>query len=81
MSTNPWKITADFKVISNTREEYLRIIGNLKATCPPEAKRTTKTDQAHASLIETLEQRLETIDAELAVSFLSTYFAQLDSGS
>lgn len=71
VSTNPWKITATFETVSSTREEYLDIIENLKNSAPPESKKTgrrTKLENAHLSLIAALEARIETIDAEIAVS-------------
>lgn len=68
VSTNPWKTTATFQTISSTREEYVAVIENLKATAPPELKKKqkrSKLEQAHLALIATLENRIETIDAEL----------------
>ncbi|KAF9245782.1 hypothetical protein BU15DRAFT_70853 [Melanogaster broomeanus] len=65
VSTNPWKITATFQTISSTREEYLAVIANLKATAP-QGKKKNKIEQAHLSLIQALEIRIDVIDAELA---------------
>ncbi|KIJ66279.1 hypothetical protein HYDPIDRAFT_87027 [Hydnomerulius pinastri MD-312] len=65
VSTNPWKITATFQTASSTREEYLAIIENLKATAPKSNKKN-KIEQAHVALIQALESRVEIIDTELA---------------
>lgn len=78
VSTNPWKITADFHTISSTREEYIATIESLKTTAPPELKKgqkRLKPEQLHLHLIAALEARIEAIDAELAVSgeFLNIY--------
>lgn len=68
MSTNPWKITATFQTISSTREEYLAVIETLKATALQTNKKS-KIEQAHLALIEALENRVDVISAELAVSY------------
>lgn len=71
VSTNPWKITATFQTVSSTREEYLAVIEDLKAATPPEPKKgdkRSKMHQSHLNLIDTLESRIEAIDAELVVS-------------
>lgn len=70
VSTNPWKITATFKTISSTREEYVAIIDRLRASAPKlkEGQRGTKIELAHCTLLNDLETRLEAIDAELTVS-------------
>lgn len=68
VSTNPWKITATFQTVSSTREEYLSLIDDLKASASGELKKgekRSKLEQAHIALITTLEGRLEAIDAEL----------------
>ncbi|KAF8846030.1 hypothetical protein BDN67DRAFT_918061 [Paxillus ammoniavirescens] len=65
VSTNPWKITATFHTVSSTRQEYLAVIENLKAIAPKGDKKN-KIEQAHLSLIEALENRINVIDAELA---------------
>ncbi|KAJ7207383.1 hypothetical protein B0H12DRAFT_1034470 [Mycena haematopus] len=67
-STNPWKMTATFQTVASTREEYLGVIDELKASAPPELKKgekRTKMEQSHLTLIETLEGRIEAIDTEL----------------
>ena len=72
MSTNPWKITATFQTISSTREEYLIVIEELKKKAPGPLKKGEKRsrlDQAHLSVIESLENRIGAIDAEIAVSY------------
>ncbi len=66
ISSNPWKITASFKAVSSTREEYIAVVESLKSTAPK--KRKTKTDAAHLDLVECLQERVEVIDRELAVS-------------
>lgn len=72
VSTNPWKITATFSTVSSTREEYVALIEDLKASAPPELKKgekRSKLDQGHLALIKALENRIEVIDTELTVSF------------
>ncbi|KAF8560030.1 hypothetical protein OG21DRAFT_1479883 [Imleria badia] len=64
VSTNPWKITATFQTISSTREEYLAVIGSLKATAP-QTNRKSKIEQAHLALIDVLESRVDVISVEL----------------
>ncbi|KAF8641162.1 hypothetical protein AX17_000797 [Amanita inopinata Kibby_2008] len=69
VSTNPWKITATFQTIASTREEYLSVIETLKKDAPGplrKGERRPRLDQAHLALIETLESRIEAIDAEIA---------------
>lgn len=64
-------MTATFQTISSTREEYLSIIADLKAIAPRELKKgqkRTKLETSHIKLIKDLEDRIEAIDAELAVS-------------
>lgn len=71
MSSNPWKVTATFKAIASTREEYLQTIGDLKDKAPTEPKeneKKSKLETSHLGLVKNLQTRLETIDAELAVS-------------
>ena len=73
MSTNPWKITASFETTSSTKDEYMAVIKNLKATAPSEPRRGQKLsrpEMAHLSLIKALESRIEAIDAEQVVSCL-----------
>ncbi|KAG6901469.1 hypothetical protein C0995_011489 [Termitomyces sp. Mi166 len=68
-STNPWKVTSAFNAVSTTRDEYLALIENLKASKPPDLKkgeRRSRFDAAHILLIATLEGRIEAIDEELA---------------
>jgi len=68
-STNPWRLTASFKAVSSTREEYLAVIDHLKAILPvSKGKKRPKNEQNHADLIHKLEQRVDTIDQELNVS-------------
>lgn len=70
VSTNPWRLSASFKAVSSTREEYLAVIENLKSTLPPTKKgqKRPKNDLLQASLIESLEVRVDTIEQELTVS-------------
>lgn len=57
--------------MASTRDEYIKAIDDLKANAPAgsgaPAKRT-RFEILHTHLIEDLEKRIETIDAELAVS-------------
>lgn len=68
VSTNPWKVTSTFQTVSSTRDEYVALIGKLKASTPTKPK--SKVEFAHQKLILALEGRLEAIDKELAVSNL-----------
>src|ERR1700747_519855 len=68
VSTNPWKVTSTFQTVSSTREEYVALIGKLKASAPTKPK--SKVEFAHQNLILALEGRLEAIDKEIMVSFL-----------
>jgi hypothetical protein len=68
VSTNPWKVTSTFQTVSSTREEYVALIGKLKASAPTKPK--SKVEFAHQNLILALEGRLEAIDKESTVSFL-----------
>jgi hypothetical protein len=71
VSTNPWKVTATFQTISSTREEYIATIESLKKASSSSGKpgeKRPKTEANHLELIKLLEDRLENIDAELAVS-------------
>lgn len=72
MSTNPWKITATFQTVSSTRDEYTAILEKVKETAPPEGKtgKRSKLETAHLALLKTLQDRVEVIDNEIAVSFL-----------
>ncbi|EIN13976.1 hypothetical protein PUNSTDRAFT_56275 [Punctularia strigosozonata HHB-11173 SS5] len=63
-STNPWKITAGFEVVSSSREEYMAAIEKLKQMAPQSVKK--RLEVAHAALVLALEERVEKIDAELA---------------
>jgi len=67
-------MTATFRAVSSTREEYISVIDDLKASAPGELKKgekRSKMEQAHIALITLLEGRTEAIDAELAVSMSS----------
>ncbi|KIJ26909.1 hypothetical protein M422DRAFT_216084 [Sphaerobolus stellatus SS14] len=68
VSTNPWKVTADFTKRSTTKEEYLGVIEELKSTAPTppkEGEKRSKSEMAHLALITTLESRLEVVEAEV----------------
>ncbi|KAG6814107.1 hypothetical protein H0H92_002102 [Tricholoma furcatifolium] len=68
ISTNPWKTTATFRTISTTREEYLAVIEELKASKPLPLKRgerRTRLETAHLQLISIFEDRIPAIDEEL----------------
>lgn len=69
VSTNPWKVTATFQTASSTRTDYLALIESLKASAPQSEKKS-KIEQAHVALIQFLESRIVTIDAELAVGHI-----------
>ena len=69
LSTNPWKVTSTLRTVSSTREEYVDLIENLKASAPLKPK--LKVEFAHQSLIVVLEGRLEVIDKEITVRVLA----------
>ncbi|KXN88772.1 hypothetical protein AN958_06640 [Leucoagaricus sp. SymC.cos] len=68
VSTNPWRLNASFKAVSSTREEYLQVIENLKASLPEpkQGKKRTRNEQFHMELTVGLEERIEKIDLHLA---------------
>ena len=68
VSTNPWKVTSTFQTVSSTRDEYVALIGKLKASAPTKPK--MKAEFAHQNLTMTLEGRLEVVDKEIMVCFL-----------
>ena len=71
MSTNPWKITATFQTIASTRDEYMAILDKVKESAPLEGKpgqKRSKLENAHLALLKALQDRVEVIDNELAVS-------------
>ncbi len=73
MSTNPWKITATFQTVASTRDEYMAILEKVMAVAPSEGKagqKRSKLDTAHLALLKALQDRVEVIDNEIAVSFL-----------
>lgn len=82
MSTNPWKIAATFTSVTSTREQYVAKIDDLKESVPEESKdvRRSKSETQQLALAKALEDRIETIDAELAVStnYLHSYFDHTD---
>lgn len=64
-------MAASFQSISSTREEYIATIESLKAIAPTEPKaneKRSKIEQGHLALIKALEERIEAIDLEIAVS-------------
>lgn len=68
VSTNPWKVTATFTKVSSTKEEYLKVIEDLKDNSPSPPKsgaKRPKTDAAHFALIKQLESRIELVDQEV----------------
>ena len=76
VSTNPWKISSTFQTISTTRQEYMTVIENLKATALPEPKKGQKRlrpEILHLALIKALEDRIDAIDAESVVSGCSCW--------
>nr|GAT48411.1 predicted protein [Mycena chlorophos] len=68
-STNPWKVTATFHMVSTGRDEYMAIIETLKADMPKrelkKGDKRPKLETFHRNLIDALESRVEAIDAEL----------------
>jgi hypothetical protein len=50
----------------------MAVIEELKASAPAptKSKKSAKNDQSHVALIAALEERIEKIDSELAVSLL-----------
>ena len=77
VSTNPWKVTSTFQTVSSTRDEYVALIGKLKASAPTKPK--MKAEFAHQNLTMALEGRLEVVDKEIMVCFLRgvvDYFLQ-----
>jgi hypothetical protein len=69
LSTNPWKVTSTLRTVSSTREEYVDLLENLKASAPLKPK--LKVEFAHQNLIAALEGRLEVIDKEIMVRVLA----------
>lgn len=69
LSTNPWKVTSTLRTVSSTREEYVDLIENMKASAPLKPK--SKVEFAHQNLIAALEGRLEVIDKEITVRVLA----------
>ena len=67
ISTNPWKTSSEFKLVARTKEEYLKVLQELKDTASDKEK-LTKTEYNQVILINALEERLEVIDLEMAVS-------------
>lgn len=64
-------MAASFQTISSTREEYIATIESLRASAPSEPKaneKRSKIEQGHLALIKALEDRIEVIDHEIAVS-------------
>jgi hypothetical protein len=59
-------MSAAFQCISSTRDEYMFVVAQLKASQPTGTKKT-KQEQGHITLFEALDARVEAIDAELAV--------------
>ncbi|KAL5494905.1 hypothetical protein ACEPAI_367 [Sanghuangporus weigelae] len=64
-STNPWKVTSEFKAIATTKDEYLKVIEGLKTREPKSTKKLSKGEIHLIQLRERLESRLEAIDQEL----------------
>ncbi|KDQ20327.1 hypothetical protein BOTBODRAFT_27751 [Botryobasidium botryosum FD-172 SS1] len=68
-STNPWKTHCPFTAVSNTVEEFHKVVDELKAAAPPTADtpRRNKFDIAHLDLIKKLEtEQFPKVEAELA---------------
>ncbi|EJD03578.1 uncharacterized protein FOMMEDRAFT_105676 [Fomitiporia mediterranea MF3/22] len=65
VSTNPWKVTSEFRTIATTKEEYLKVIEDLVSREPKSSKKHTKGEIHLIQLREKLQSRLEAIDQEL----------------
>lgn len=60
--------------MSSSKEEYLALIEQLKAEIPSGSpQKRNKMEQNQLNLVKSLEDRVEVIDAELAVSFGPVY--------
>ncbi len=70
VSSNPWKTSSSFKAVANSKEEYMQVVEKLKSHPAPKMKREKwlKSEVSHVALVAALEERLPTIDNELAVS-------------
>ncbi|KAI5116329.1 hypothetical protein M0805_003542 [Coniferiporia weirii] len=67
ISTNPWKVTAEFKTAATSKEEYNKVIEDLlskELKEPP--KKQVKYETQHIQLRKKLQDRIEKIDLELA---------------
>jgi hypothetical protein len=61
-------MSATFESVASTREDYVAFIEKLKAETPSKKGERKSRVDAHTSLISALEERLATIDLEIAVS-------------
>jgi hypothetical protein len=69
-------MAASFQTISSTREEYIATLESIKASAPTEPKsneKRSKLEQSHLALVKALEDRIEVIDHEIAVSARSQF--------
>jgi len=68
VSSNPWKTSSSFKAVANNKEEYMQVLEKLKSHPAPKTKREKwlKSEVGHVALVAALEERLPTIDNELA---------------
>ena len=67
-------MTASFQTVSSSRDDYVTLIDKLKASAPSETKagaKRSKLEHAHIALVKALEERVEKIDAEIAVSHVA----------
>lgn len=54
--------------MADTKDDYLKIVEELKAKVPEKAKSLSKMEQTHSNLVTLLQNRVLTIDSEQAVS-------------
>lgn len=64
------QVTSELKVIATTKEEYIKIIDDLKSREPKSSKKPTKAEIHLLQLREKLENRLEAIDHEINASVI-----------
>lgn len=67
MSTNPWKITSEFKTVASTKEEYTKLVEQLTGGESSKSEKPSRDASAQIQLVAALRSRVETIDNELQV--------------
>ena len=68
MSTNPWKITSEFKTVASTKEEYTKLVEQLAGGEPSKSEKPSRDASAQIQLVAALRSRVDTIDNELQVN-------------